>query len=151
LIVSLSEGCYFYAKASKSTFNITATGSWSISCATSWCACTPASGSGNSAVELEINENTSQNDRTGKIIVTCGSLQREITVSQSMKNTILVNTSSVNVPFMGGIVSAEVQSNVEFDVVVPAEVTWVKYLSTKALQTRKVELEIDVNNRRALP
>jgi hypothetical protein len=100
---------------------------------------------------LEISENTSQNDRTGKIIVTCGSLQREITVSQSMKNTILVNTSSVNVPFMGGIVSAEVQSNVEFDVVVPAEVTWVKYLSTKALQTRKVELEIDVNNRRALP
>lgn len=134
------------AKASKSTFNITATGSWSISCATTWCTCTPASGSGNSAVELEISENTSQHDRTGKITVTCGSLQREITVSQSMKNTILLNTSSVNVPFMGGIVSAEVQSNVEFDVVVPAEVTWVKYLSTKALQTRKVELEVDVNN-----
>lgn len=133
------------SKGVKSTFTITASGAWSISGGDAWCIVSPSSGSGNATVHIEVLENTSANTRTTKIDVTSGSLKREIAVTQSEKSTILLTGKSLNIDCNGGVAKAEVQTNIDFDLIIPSNVTWITHISTKALQTKVIEFNISKN------
>lgn len=73
----------FAAKgASAQTVSVTASGSWSASATASWVklSATSGSGSGNFSVSVDNNEDEA---RAAKVSVTCGSLSKEVFVSQS--------------------------------------------------------------------
>ena len=73
---------------------------------------------------------------------------RSFTVSQKQLNEVLVNGNSYQVPSEGAEFPVEVQHNVNFKVVVPDDVTWIrqKVAGTRALETSTVTMVVDANN-----
>ena len=133
------------SKGSKTSFNITASGSWSVSGGDGWCTTSPNSGKGNAVVNVDIAENPSANDRSTKITVTSGQIKREIDVTQSEKSTILLTGRTCSIECPGGKIAVELKSNISFDIVIPQDAGWVSHLGTKALTTNTVEFGIAEN------
>ncbi|MEA5006898.1 MAG: BACON domain-containing carbohydrate-binding protein [Rikenellaceae bacterium] len=133
------------SKGTKTTFSITATGNWTVSCTDSWCTVSPASGKGNATVNVDIAENPSTDTRSTKITVTSGSLKSEIGVTQSEKSTILLTGKSRSVDSQGGKISVELKSNITFDIIIPPDALWISHLGTKALTNNTVEFGIAEN------
>lgn len=133
------------SKGTKTSFSITASGSWSVTSGDGWCTVSPNSGKGNATVNVDITENPSASDRTTKITVTSGQLKREIDVIQSEKSTILLTGRSCTIECPGGKVTVELKSNILFDIVMPQNAGWISHLGTKALTTNTVEFGIAEN------
>ncbi|MDD3034261.1 MAG: leucine-rich repeat protein [Bacteroidales bacterium] len=134
------------SKGAKTTFTITATGNWTISCTDSWCTVTPTSGKGNATVNVEIAENPLIDTRSAKITVTSGSLKSEIGVTQSEKGAILLTGKSSSIDCLGGKISVELQSNISYDIIIPPDALWISYIGTKALTNNTVEFGIANNS-----
>lgn len=133
------------SKGTKTSFSITASGSWSVTGGDGWCTVSPNSGKGNATVNVDIAENPSASDRTTKITVTSGQLKREIDVTQSEKSTILLTGRSCTIECPGGKVTVELKSNISFDIIMPQDAGWISHLGTKALTTNTVEFGIAEN------
>jgi len=81
--LSLSSISEFEAGLDTQYVTINSNLDWTIENNADWISINPISGSGNSTIELSVNENPSQNVRESTITVVGGSLQRGITVTQS--------------------------------------------------------------------
>lgn len=93
-----------------------------------------------------IAENTTYDDREGKITIKSQSTSvpdQIITVKQAQKDAILVKDTSFDLPYGGGEIELKVEANVAFDVK-PA-VDWIHYVGTKGLSSSTLKLTIDEN------
>ena len=66
---------------SAQSVTVSASGSWTVSATDTWMLFSPASGSGNGVVSVSLDKNESV-ARAGKLRIQCGSLTREVFVSQ---------------------------------------------------------------------
>ncbi|MBF63947.1 MAG: hypothetical protein CL671_05005 [Balneola sp.] len=67
---------------------------WSATSNSSWLSVSPSSGSGNGTIELDAKTNPSSNDRSGKVTISGGGLNKTVTVLQKAKPTISASPSS---------------------------------------------------------
>lgn len=89
--------------------------------ATSWLQTTQ---NGNT-LRIIASENRGENSRKGEIKVVAGTLSETITVEQmGTTPAILVSTGNYTLPANGGDIAFEITSNVEYDIIVPEDASW---------------------------
>lgn len=93
-----------------------------------------------------IAENTTYDDREGKITIKSQNTSvpdQVISVKQAQKDAILVKDTSFDMPYGGGEIEIKVESNVAFDV--KPTVDWIHYVGTKGLSSTTLKLTVDEN------
>lgn len=115
--------------------------------ADSWLNFSPTKGKkGTVKMSANAQPNDTYTERTASIILKSGDLTRTIRITQKQLDAILVSASSYNVGEEGRVVSVDVQSNISYDYHIdPSCADWVREVSTKAMTSRTLAFEIDLN------
>lgn len=130
------------------TIPFTATGDWSASLmnnrAEGWITVSPTSGkAGDVLLSLTATANDTYDERNATIVLKCGTVTKNIVLTQKQKDAILLSSSKYEVPGEGGEISVEVQANVSFEVEVKED--WIKQIETRALTTSSLNFTIETN------
>ncbi len=110
--------------AGSTTFNITGSGTWTVSSNSTWCTVTPPSGSGNGTITANYTENLSGNQRVAIITITpaTGSATTVTVTQAGAAPTLAVLPANQNVPSPAGSTSFTVTSNATWNVV--SDTSW---------------------------
>ena len=103
----------------------------------------------NSRITVTVAENETFDARTAIVTMTDikDATMRTFNVSQLQKDGLLIDSTSYDVPMEGGTVSIKVESNVSYNVIIPASDDWITRASnTRGLETSTVTLNIAKNN-----
>ena len=103
----------------------------------------------NSRITVTVAENETFDARTAIVTMTDikDATMRTFNVSQLQKDGLLIDSTSYDVPMEGGTVSIKVESNVSYNVIIPASDDWITRASnTRGLETSMVTLNIAKNN-----
>lgn len=111
------------------SISFTATADWTASLintrAESWIAVTPNSGSkGKNEITITTTANETYDERNATVVLKCGSVSKNIVVTQKQKDALTVTSSKYEVDSKGGNISVEVKANISFEVEVKAD--WIK-------------------------
>ena len=80
-----------------------------------------------SILHIVVSENKGSDTRRGEIKIIAGKLSEAIVVEQLGKEpAILVSAEIFNIPVNGGDLTLEITSNIEYDIIIPAEAVWIK-------------------------
>ena len=100
-------------------------------------------------IRFDIEENTTYDNRSAQVIVKDknSDLSDTLYINQLQQNALILSQKRYEVPAGGGQISIEVQSNTEYEVIIPDTVQgWVKQApQTKALTNSIINLEISPN------
>ena len=119
----------FEDKQSMQTINIQTDGTWTASASESWITISPTSDSGNSTLSVTVPENTSDNERSGQIVVVMADKSATINVIQKGKyftvsNNLLTYTSK------GGVIDVSISTNDSWSAKVEDGSTWLTLSKT---------------------
>lgn len=99
-------------------------------------------------LKFDIAKNRSYTNRVGTITIKqkSGNLSRVIKVYQSQEDAIILSNKSETISSESQALEVELKTNVDFEVIIPEEATgWVSYISTRALRTETLILNISEN------
>ena len=99
-------------------------------------------------LKFNIAKNSSYNNRVGTITVKQknGELSSIIKVYQSQEDAIILSNKTETISSESQTLEVELKTNVDFEVIIPEEATgWVSYISTRALRTETLMLNISEN------
>ena len=119
---------------------------YSVSVSADWIKQTGTRGLVSRKLVFRVEENSSNNDREGRITIKAleGNIPDQvISVSQAGKDAIIVKDTSFDMPYGGGAVEVKVEANVEFEVKPGSD--WIHYVQTRAMSTSTVCLSVDEN------
>lgn len=105
------KSLYFTTKAETKTTEIKTTGSWTATTANEWIHVSPSSGSGDSTLEISVDENNGDNDREGFVSITVGQTTKTITVTQQGRYFSVVVDESISVLSVGGTHKVSIMSS----------------------------------------
>lgn len=130
------------------TIPFTATGDWTASLmndrAEGWITISPSSGkAGDVLLSIIAAANDTYDERNATIVLKCGTVTKNIVLTQKQKDAILVSASKYEIPGEGGEINIEVQANVTFEVEVKAD--WLKQIETRTLATSSLNFTIEAN------
>ena len=101
------------------------------------------------SVIVKVTENKDNDSRKGSLTVKAGSLTETIKVEQlGIAPAILVGTDFYPVKADGAIIELEVVSNIEYDIIIPADVDWLvefKKETRAGMVTNNFEFKVDWN------
>ena len=102
-------------------------------------------------LSVTVRENDTYDDRQATITVTDPGDQTTITfkVMQKQNDAILIDGSTFVVPEEGGDINIKIQSNVNYEVEIPASATWLTKstrASTRGLESSTIVLTAEKNN-----
>ena len=119
----------FSDKASSQNVTINTIGEWNVSTSNSWIHFSRTSGIGTSVIIVSVDENTSEDTRTGLIKVTVGELSQTIVVVQQGK---YFNISETDKTFTskGGTLQISFSSNDSWTASLSDNVSWLSLSST---------------------
>ncbi len=107
-------------------------------------------GTTTTAVVLRVKENTSYQDR--EAVVTIANKEAGVSVAISIRQPFAtvfkVDNNAFEVPMKGGTVTANVESNVSYDVKIPSDCNWISQVSssrTRGTRSSVVVLRVDEN------
>ena len=107
-------------------------------------------GTTTTAVVLRVKENTSYQDR--EAVVTISNKEAGVSVAISIRQPFAtvfkVDNNAFEVPMKGGTVTANVESNVSYDVKIPSDCNWITQVSssrTRGTRSSVVVLRVDEN------
>jgi hypothetical protein len=104
--------------------------------------------SGNSLV-IAVKENTEMDSRSGTIIIRADNLTETVTVEQiGQAPAIIVSSEIFTVEAEGGEIDLEITSNIEYEIILPADVDWIHQVEspTRGMVTHTFKFEIDWNS-----
>ena len=79
-----------------------------------------------SSLTIEVSKNDNTDSRKGEIIVTANSVTKKIVVEQlGQAPAILVSSYKFPVDFLGGTIKFEVTSNIDYEIDIPKDATWI--------------------------
>ena len=116
--------------------------------ANEWITKTTTRGLPSTKINFNIAKNISHDNREGTIIIKQknGTLTSTITVFQSQQDAIILSKKTQNLSSSSQSLEVELKTNVDFEVIIPpAAKTWVSYVSTRALRTETLLLNIIAN------
>lgn len=128
----------------------TTTADWTASLvntrAESWITVTPNSGTkGKNEITIITTANETYDERNATVVLKCGTISKNIVVTQKQKDALTVTSSKYEVDGEGGNISVEVKANINFEVEVRAD--WIKQQTekTRALTTSNLNFTIEPN------
>ncbi|MBO4571126.1 MAG: BACON domain-containing protein [Bacteroidales bacterium] len=89
--------------------------------------------SGDAVIGVYVMANTTYADREGTITVTCEDLVKTIKVTQSQNDALSVDGNAASITYVGGELIIPVEANVRYEVVIPAEASWITDGGTRSL------------------
>ena len=119
---------------------------YSVSVSADWIKQTGTRGLVSRKLVFSVEENSSNNDREGRITIKVqdGNIPDQvISVSQAGKDALIVKDTIFDMPYGGGEVEVKVEANVEFEVKPDSD--WIHYVQTRAMSTSTVCLSVDEN------
>lgn len=129
----------FEDKQSMQTINIQTDGTWTASASESWITVSPTTDSGNSTLYVSVSENTSDDERSGQIVVVMADKSATINVVQKGKyftvsNNLLTYTSK------GGVIDVSISTNDSWSAKVEDGSTWLTLSKTSG--TGNVDVKV---------
>lgn len=100
-------------------------------------------------LNFDIAKNESYDNRVGTITIKQknGNLSSTIKVYQSQEDAIILSNKTENISSESQTLEVELKTNVDFEVIIPETAkSWVSYISTRALRTETLVLNIAKNN-----
>ena len=89
--------------------------------------------SGHDGLSISVTKNNNQDSRSTIIHVTTGEIKKDIKIEQlGNDGKIIVSPPIITVPANGGKIVFSVNSNVDFDILIPDSINWIVEKSTKA-------------------
>jgi hypothetical protein len=89
----------FLAEGGSNNFTITSNTSWTITSDQSWCTLSPSSGSGNSSISVNVQENTSTQLRSATLSMKADEITQTIPVTQAGANQSSITFTVSGVSF----------------------------------------------------
>lgn len=132
------------------SLSFTANGTWTAQADQSWCSVSPSQGeAGSYTLQISASANTDYDERNTKVIITCGTIKKEITITQKQKDAILLTSSKVEMKAEGGEISIELKSNVQYNYeIAEKDKEWIKSkpnTNTRGLTTSTLLFTTDEN------
>lgn len=135
------------------TVSFAASSSWTASVtntrADGWVSVSPVGGGkGEAVITITATSNDTPDERNATITLKCGSVTKNITLSQKQKDALTVTSAKYEVAQKGGEIQVEVKANVAFTVVIPeTSKEWIKELksNSRALETHQLNFSVDAN------
>lgn len=128
----------------------TTTADWTASLvntrAESWITVTPNSGTkGKNEITIITTANETYDERNATVVLKCGTVSKNVVVTQKQQDALTVTSSKFEVDGEGGNISVEVKTNINFEVEVRAD--WIKQQTekTRALTTSNLNFTIEPN------
>ena len=136
------------AEGGELNFNITSNCDWVIRSSNSWCKLSSDQGNGNASITINVLPFEEYEQRSAEITVKADTMIRIIEVIQKQKNALILSDNHFNnIPVEGKEISVEVKSNVDYDIIIPDEIDWVKQvLPSRALESNNYKFEITANS-----
>ena len=113
----------------------------------SWITAVDTKGLTSQKRQFTVKENTSYDDRDGKIRFydSATGISEYVEVHQSRKGAIIISMKEYSVAAEGGTIKVQIQSNVNYKYEILSGSTWVSAVNTKGLTTSTVEFTIKEN------
>ena len=139
----------FTSDGGSKSISFTTNRAWFVSSSEPWCKVSPSSGSaaeGNTTVIITVEKNHGYDSRTCTITLNVEELSKTVEISQLHSEEIIVDNKEVNVSWKPETVVVHLQTNTDFDVIIP-DPSWctAELLSTKGLEGAQVNLSIKAN------
>lgn len=84
---------------------------------------------------------------SGNVLVFAGDASHAGMVALSFEEgKVTVSENAINVGKDGGAIEVPVSTNLEYEVVIPSDVTWISYVETKAMRDETVVLNVAAND-----
>lgn len=92
-------------------------------------------------------ENTDHDNRTLEVVVKDrnSTLADTLTVTQAQKNALIISKKEYVLDQSGGVVNVELKTNIEYDIIMPANADWLTKIETKALNTYNHKFNVAAN------
>lgn len=94
-----------------------------------------------------VSTNETYDSRSAEIIFydKNSDLKDTLKIVQVQKDAIIVSEKNISVEQKGGTIEVKVNSNIEFDVQIPSDITWVTKLQSRSLTENKIYLKVTEN------
>ena len=137
-----------HAEGGELNFNITSNCDWVIRSSNSWCKLSSDQGNGDASITIKVLSFEEYEQRSAEITVKADTMIRIIEVIQKQKNALILSDNHFNnIPVEGKEISVEVKSNVDYDIIIPNEMDWIKQvLPSRALESNNYKFEITANS-----
>ena len=137
----------FEAQTGTYTVSLTSAKSWIAKPGQSWCKVYPNNGeAGTHTIEIEVDENTSYDERNTNITFQSETVSKSITVTQKQKDALTVTSNKIEVEDDGGTAIIEVNANVSYECIIDEEAkSWISLNTSRALSASQVKLQIERN------
>ena len=150
ILIVTQNALSFGEEGGSVSFPFIANKTWIAASDQSWCRVSPtggdASAESNVALTITCDANTSFDERTCTVTITCMDLSQSIQVTQGKKDGLIVSQTSFDLTNDAQIVSIEVKANVDFTYTIDGACSqWVKAVGTKGLSSHIVLFEIAGN------
>lgn len=95
-----------------------------------------------------VDANTSYDSREAHIVVTDtkNNKSETITITQAQKDAIILSNKYINIEREGKTIEVKMNTNVDFEVHIPSDITWIKQIYTRTLAEKSFDLEIAPND-----
>ncbi len=118
---------------------------WNATPSDNWITLSKGSGSASGQLTVRVGSNTTYEDRTATITVTCGTRSAQIKVTQHARKAILLSTGQTQLGHTEQTFSVDVESNVDYDVQIEQGVQWIKRIEVKALTAKTFTFSVEAN------
>ena len=147
----IANGLSFTHEKGEQSISFSTNEIWSLSIvgingSSDWCIPSATSGAkGTSSVTFRVTENTSYDDRSASVTIKSGTATKTFTITQKYAGAVLVDTDTYVVSPKGGMMEVKVNSNVEFEVQIPSDVSWITQTDSRALTEKVIYLKVEEN------
>lgn len=134
----------FSDKKGSQSFELTSDGSWTSICSENWFSATPVSGSGDSTITVNVEENTDDFEREGTITYTFGNRSMKVVIQQSGKYFNL-GDETFEFSSQGGSHIIELSTNEKWTAQIVDNVNWLSLSSTSGEGESEITLTVQDN------
>lgn len=109
--VEVAEGVLYYGyAASQRSIDITTDGNWSVSASDSWIHVPSETFTGNGKLTISVDENQSEEKRTGSVMITAGEVKKVINIEQE-GYVLNIDVTSIALSASGGTHRIQISAN----------------------------------------
>ena len=122
------------------TIKFKATDAWTAASDADWLTLSANKGDkgDDCTVKASAVKNETYDARSAKVTITCGKATATVTVNQNQTNGLAIAVTEYTVDAEGGNVEVTVSANVDYEVIIPEAVDWVKVATTKGMTDTKI-------------
>lgn len=131
----------FTHNTDQQTIEVQSNSSWTIDSKETWY----KAQKNENSIEITVEPNPESTTRSDEIIVMSETLKRVITITQLPLDALAITPTIANIANYGSTLKVNIRTNVEYTVLIPNNILWIRENTTKTETTNKHSFEIDQN------